>query len=349
MLATTSCFNNGGDDSGVNTADAAQGDKFGQFTALNPNACVYQTESLIAESWCLPAKKSEIAALLSATAKPGNPNKIGLLLGKIGSPVTESWNVSINEYEGIHAVYLPVASWSYQDASATTPTSGTSPGGNTPGTDSQTAPTGTPAATTSTSPGTGSSAIPSQSDSITYAKAQGFIINSSGFTFDPAQIAKREAAVAIVAEAYSKLVTKKPAPTVTLKPFSDVEADHWSAPYLALAKQLNIVVGVGSGRFGLGMSMTRGNFAIVLDGLAQNLATAPGFKSYPPVSNESSSSKYSDISDTSYESAVDNLYQFCNVPAAILKKDSTTFEGNTPILLGEAVNGLVALVKCAKK
>ena len=108
--------------------------------------------------------------------------------------------------------------------------------------------------------------------------------------------------------------------------FSDVPASHWAADSIRRAVDLGLFQGETSTRFGLGHSMTRGAFVVVLNRLF----------GWEPVSSEQGS--YSDNQDASawYYDAVETAYA-----NGAITNQTDTFRPTDPITREEAAVMLV--------
>jgi len=88
-------------------------------------------------------------------------------------------------------------------------------------------------------------------DVVTKAYNEGFVQGDDGYLYPGREITRAEA-VKIVLEIMGVEV-----PEVTEVPFDDVDIEQWYAKYVAKAKELNIVEGVGDGLFEPNRSITR--------------------------------------------------------------------------------------------
>lgn len=88
-------------------------------------------------------------------------------------------------------------------------------------------------------------------DIVSKANQRGYVEGDDGFLYPGREITRAEA-VKVALEIMGTDV-----PEIIEKPFDDVELNQWYAKYVAKAKELNIVQGVGEGLFEPNRSITR--------------------------------------------------------------------------------------------
>ena len=88
-------------------------------------------------------------------------------------------------------------------------------------------------------------------DVVTKAFQEGYIVGDQGMLLPGRELTRAEG-TKIVLELLGIEISD-----VTEKPFNDVEVDQWYAKYIAKAKELYIVQGVGNGNFEPNRSITR--------------------------------------------------------------------------------------------
>ena len=94
-------------------------------------------------------------------------------------------------------------------------------------------------------------------DVVTRATNEGYVEGDQGMLYPGREITRAEA-VKVVLEIRGDEV-----PEITEKPFDDVELDQWYAKYVAKAKELNIVEGMGNNLFEPNRSITRAELSKV--------------------------------------------------------------------------------------
>lgn len=92
-------------------------------------------------------------------------------------------------------------------------------------------------------------------DVVSKAYQEGYVQGDEGMLYPDREITRAEA-VKIVLETIGIEV-----PEITEKPFDDVGTDQWYSKYIAKAKELNIVQGVGEGLFEPNRPITRAELA----------------------------------------------------------------------------------------
>jgi hypothetical protein len=94
-------------------------------------------------------------------------------------------------------------------------------------------------------------------DVVSKATQLGYVEGDQGMLYPAREITRAEA-VKIVLE-----IKNVDVPDISEKPFNDVELDQWYAKYVAKAKELNIVEGVGDNLFEPNRSITRAELSKV--------------------------------------------------------------------------------------
>ncbi len=92
-------------------------------------------------------------------------------------------------------------------------------------------------------------------DVVSKAHQQGYVEGDEGYLYPGREITRAEA-LKVVLE-----IMNVDIPDITVKPFDDVELDRWYAKYVAKAKELNIVEGMGNNLFEPNRSITRAELA----------------------------------------------------------------------------------------
>lgn len=126
-------------------------------------------------------------------------------------------------------------------------------------------------------------------DSIINVAKLGWMIGVSGTKFSPDTSLTRAEAVAILVRAMGLKETS--GNTSTTAPFNDIEG-HWAAKEIEIARQNNITQGIGNGKFGPNIPVTREQMAIMLSRLPVQYDSNAGntivFSDVSPVANSTS-------------------------------------------------------------
>jgi hypothetical protein len=100
-------------------------------------------------------------------------------------------------------------------------------------------------------------------DVVSKAHQNGYVEGDDGYLLPGREITRAEA-VKVVLE-----IKGTDVPEITEKPFDDVDLEQWYAKYVAKAKELNIVQGVGGGLFEPNRSITRAELSKIAAEAAQ--------------------------------------------------------------------------------
>ena len=95
-------------------------------------------------------------------------------------------------------------------------------------------------------------------DVVSKAKQLGYVQGDKGMLYPGREITRAEAVKIVL------LVKGIEVPDITSAPFADVPLDAWYAKYVAKAKELNIVGGVGNNKFEPNRSITRAELSKVV-------------------------------------------------------------------------------------
>lgn len=130
-------------------------------------------------------------------------------------------------------------------------------------------------------------------DSIIKVANLGWMVGISSNQFSPNSALTRAQAVAILVRALG--LSESSGDSSTVPPFTDISG-HWAEKEIDIARQNNITQGIGGGKFGPNIPVTREQMAIMLARLpVQYLANSNSTVVFSDISPETNSSSYASI------------------------------------------------------
>jgi N-acetylmuramoyl-L-alanine amidase len=183
---------------------------------------------------------------------------------------------------------------------------------------------------------------------IEEAVTMGFI---AGFkednTFRPLQALTREQIVSMVIEALKKvngLTIAVPA-SASSRPYSDVDANRWSAAKIQWAKTNNIVSGYPEGTFKPTQAVTRAELMAILKRSAEYAKVQKGLAS--ELTPKQPATSFADITGHWGQAQISLMSSYCGVASAVNEQGSR-FEPNSPSLRNYAAAATLRMLNCIK-